>query len=155
MAGINPMLSFMKGGASTPGGQTATTQDVLGPAVNSATASLRLKNEIQMNSAQRKLIDAQTFKTKQEGTKAMAEAAAMYSAPQSGVDMGIPYYLRGQQAMWTRQRLENELIRAGMPAAKVRGSRLAALWQIYGRSIAGGATALAATRFGTGFLKGR
>lgn len=155
LAGINPMLAYMKGGASSPQGARPEVKDVIGPAVNSAVSALRLRNEIQMNMAQRKLVSAQTFKTTQEGMQARATAAAMYSAPQEGGDRGIPYYLRHLQATWSRARLENEVIKLGMPAAKVRGSKLAALWQVYGRSIAGGIAGVGAVKFGAGFLRGR
>lgn len=35
-AGLNPALAHFKGGASTPGGSTATMQDVVGPGINNA-----------------------------------------------------------------------------------------------------------------------
>jgi len=58
-AGLNPMLAYMQGGASTPGGQTAKTEDVLGPAVSSAMHLTRFKKEID-------LLDAQTIKTNKD-----------------------------------------------------------------------------------------
>lgn len=52
-AGLNPMLAYSQGGASSPGGASATMEDVVGPAVSSAMAGLRLRQEM-------KLIEAQT-----------------------------------------------------------------------------------------------
>lgn len=51
LAGINPMLAYMQGGASTPGGGAAsgaqaTVQDVIGPAVASAQHARRLSAEL-------------------------------------------------------------------------------------------------------------
>jgi hypothetical protein len=55
-AGLNPILSATKGGASTPSGGQAQQQDTVTPAVSSAMAAARLKAEI-------KQIKAQTGKT--------------------------------------------------------------------------------------------
>jgi len=52
LAGINPMLAYMQGGASTPGAPTATVDDALGPAVASAQHGRRLKGEVQLMDAQ-------------------------------------------------------------------------------------------------------
>ncbi len=46
LAGINPMLAYMQGGASTPGGAQATVEDVGGPSVSSALHARRLSQEI-------------------------------------------------------------------------------------------------------------
>lgn len=59
LAGINPMLAYMQGGASSPSGSTATSQDMLGPAVASAQHARRLSQEIQNMSEQRELTRAQ------------------------------------------------------------------------------------------------
>jgi len=58
LAGINPMLAYAQGGASTPGGgaasgAAATVQDVVGPAVASAQGARRLKEELQLMQAER------------------------------------------------------------------------------------------------------
>jgi len=46
LAGINPMLAYMQGGASSPGGAQASIEDVASPAVSSAMHSRRLVQEI-------------------------------------------------------------------------------------------------------------
>ncbi len=46
MAGLNPMLAYQQGGASTPGGATAKMESTLGPAVSSAVAVRRMSAEI-------------------------------------------------------------------------------------------------------------
>ncbi len=68
LAGINPMLAYAQGGASSPSGQTARTEDVLGPAVSSAMSVMRMKKEL-------KLLDQQTYNQRMLGYKAMAEGS--------------------------------------------------------------------------------
>lgn len=46
IAGINPMLAYMQGGASSPGGAQANIEDVVSPAVSSSMQSRRLVQEI-------------------------------------------------------------------------------------------------------------
>ncbi len=46
LAGLNPMLAFSQGGASTPGGAKAEVASTLGPAVSSALAVRRMEAEI-------------------------------------------------------------------------------------------------------------
>lgn len=45
-AGLNPILAYQQGGASTPAGAAIPSQDALTPAVNSALATARLKTDI-------------------------------------------------------------------------------------------------------------
>lgn len=61
-AGLNPMLAYSQGGASSPQGSQASlvtphAQDVLGPTVNSAIEARRLKKEIDSVDSQTKLND--------------------------------------------------------------------------------------------------
>lgn len=46
-AGLNPMLAYGQGGASTPTGATATMSDVISPAVSSAMQASRLQADLQ------------------------------------------------------------------------------------------------------------
>lgn len=68
LAGINPMLAFQQGGASSPGGQTARMEDVIGPAVSSAMHVMRMRKEL-------KLLDAQTHRTRMDAYRSMAEGS--------------------------------------------------------------------------------
>lgn len=61
-AGLNPMLAYSQGGASTPGGASAVLQNELGAGVSSAAQALQMENTQSQNA----LIDAQTEKTKAE-----------------------------------------------------------------------------------------
>lgn len=59
-AGINPMLAYSQGGASSPGGSTATMQDVMSPAVSSAMHAVRMRNELQLVRDQMQKVRAET-----------------------------------------------------------------------------------------------
>lgn len=48
LAGINPALAYMQGGASSPGGSVATVDDAVGPAVSSAMHGSRLSQELKI-----------------------------------------------------------------------------------------------------------
>lgn len=66
MSGINPMLAYQQGGASTPGGAMPGVSDVLGPAVSSAMAGSRMKSELESMDIARKNVAADTqVKTQQ------------------------------------------------------------------------------------------
>ncbi len=88
LAGINPMLAYAQGGASSPGGQTARMEDVIGPAVSSAMSVMRMKKEL-------KLMDAQTYKTEAEAHVADVSAKiADYGMPvtdATGRKRHVPY----------------------------------------------------------------
>lgn len=68
-AGLNPILAYQKGGASSPTGAMASTsytpaQDVVTPAVNSAMAASKVKEEVKNMQETNKSIVAQTDKLK-------------------------------------------------------------------------------------------
>lgn len=52
LAGINPMLGYQQGGASSPGGAAASMTDVLSPAVSSAAHAARLSSEVKLMAEQ-------------------------------------------------------------------------------------------------------
>ena len=65
-AGLNPMLAYSQGGASTAGGATASMQDVVSPAIDRYNATLT-------QSAQRANIDADTTVKNATGVKVNAD----------------------------------------------------------------------------------
>jgi len=67
-AGLNPMLAFQQGGASSPGGAQATMKSETEAASASALSGLRLRKEL-------KLMDAQIFDTEASATRKGAETA--------------------------------------------------------------------------------
>lgn len=76
-AGINPMLAFSQGGASTPAGATAGTVNASVPNVNpvsSALEVLRTRKEMDLLDSQIKSTNAQAYKSNQEGDGALFDA---------------------------------------------------------------------------------
>lgn len=73
-AGLNPMLAYMQGGASTPSGASYKAEDVLSPAVSSALASRRLSEEVKNMREVRELTNAQTNKTYREEAESVERA---------------------------------------------------------------------------------
>lgn len=71
-AGINPMLAYMQGGASTPGGAMPQVEDVISPAVSSAMSAMRMRADL-------KLVKQQTEAQRQINLKAQAETTESYS----------------------------------------------------------------------------
>jgi len=101
-AGLNPMLSLMKGGASTPNGamgtsgaasgasasgsmgqtHTATMQPALAQAINTGMAAARLESDLKTQEADRDLIKANADKVRQETVTSSASAGQMVASTQ-------------------------------------------------------------------------
>lgn len=133
LAGINPMLAFMQGGASSPGGQMAQVQDVLGPAVSSAMAGLRLRQDLKNLEAQRKSTMMDLSVKSAQMYKLMAEANKIRVAdPQSGK----PYYHQTARLERDILTLQRRLLRLSVPAAGVKGTKAAGIIQtLWGRPL--------------------
>lgn len=65
-AGLNPMLAYTQGGASTPMGATATMENALGNATNSAFQSAMTAQQVRNNQANLQLTGAQIESTEAE-----------------------------------------------------------------------------------------
>jgi len=65
-AGLNPMLAYAQGGASTPAGSTATMGNVAGAGVASAQQAASTFLSTQMNKAQIEQVQAQTAQIKSQ-----------------------------------------------------------------------------------------
>lgn len=116
-AGLNPMLAYSQGGASTPPGMSATMQNALEPAVSSGMAAQRLKADIAA-------IDAGIDKTKQDtitsrsadllnkelSSKARADAALSISTAQNA-------------------RVNNELLTSQLPEARNNANAQSSWWK--------------------------
>ncbi len=74
LAGINPALAYMKGGASSPGGATATMQSVAGQSAASAMGAIRLKKEMKLMDQQIALTDETIKKTQQDAGRSFSES---------------------------------------------------------------------------------
>lgn len=140
MSGINPALAYMQGGASSPGGASATVQDAVGPGVSSALHAARLKKELQ-------LLDAQTGKTVAEADGQLIKNELERTVGPDVLDpahfpSGVPIgrlFLTAQQRRAaleeTRSRISRNqagtaLDRADLPARNVQGSRIAGILKV-------------------------
>lgn len=74
-AGINPMLAFSQGGASSPGGSSATMQNEMSGVVSSAIEVKRAQAELKNLQEQNKNLQAQNRKINAETT--LTEIASM------------------------------------------------------------------------------
>lgn len=78
LAGINPMLAFMQGGASSPsagapGGSTARGQDVISPAVSSAQHGIRMWQDLKNMNEQIRVMSSQATKNLTEAQTSQAQ----------------------------------------------------------------------------------
>lgn len=135
-AGINPALAYMQGGASTPGGASATMENALGEAassgVSSAMQGLRLRAEL-------KQIDAATQAqlSQKERTEAETEGVRWDNLVKSAVLPGLPSGMhQSQYLLATQQRLAQlGLLRAQTASASSQaGLNAASMGEREGRS---------------------
>lgn len=129
-AGLNPMLAFQEGGASTPGGSAASGQGAdYGGVVSSALGAARLKSEIGVMKAQQVAASAKAIK---DTTDAVALQQDMQSPQATAGDPGGRSYrqmmamsrmalMRAQMANLNSARALNE---ADLPARKITGSKV-------------------------------
>lgn len=108
-AGINPMLAFMQGGASSPGGSTASAADTIGPAVSSAQSSRKLSKELAILDEQHRLTTQQANKAQMDADMARME----FFLPDSDVIRDAKGVHQLPLTNWQMKRnLENQLLRA-------------------------------------------
>jgi len=172
LAGINPMLAYAQGGASTPGGGAAsggaaTVQDVVGPAVASAQHARRLSQELkfmkqetagkfiensQMKPRQTALLDAQISQQKAQTAltrREMLESAARTQGHLVNAQLGsadLPARrVAGQVGGGTFGRA-TEYIRRG--TASIAPAAAAAAGALFGRFSRGATPAASGGSFG-------
>lgn len=93
-AGINPMLAYMQGGASTPSGAAgqgvaAKMDDVISPAVSTALEARRLRKEIAGQDSQTALNDA-TAKRQKADAELAAQNARVAAKNEKALDLQMP-----------------------------------------------------------------
>lgn len=79
LAGLNPMLAYQQGGASSPGGASATMENVMAPAVSSAMHARRLSADLKMINTQVKNVEAQTIERLALGREANSRAVKLHA----------------------------------------------------------------------------
>lgn len=87
-AGLNPMLAYSQGGASTPSGAQATMENVAEGAASTALDARRLREEINNIKADTELKRAQQKATEGTATKTDAEAY-IYQLLKSGAKAAV------------------------------------------------------------------
>lgn len=87
-AGLNPMLAYSQGGASTPAGAAPVIRDVMTPAVATA-------QQQQMNNAQVDLVESQKKLVDMQAVKAAADTRyTLASAGQTELELSKQQFLR-------------------------------------------------------------
>ena len=158
-AGLNPMLAFQLGGASSPAGQSAVMQNVAGAGVSSAAAAMgqipsalaaaRYKREMEQLRENITLTRNQQYRQMMEGN---------YWRARSIVESNLG--MEDRASAIEVARANAALIKAGIPAALVQGSSAAGIVNVVSRAaqgllpIAGVAGAASAARAAARLKKG-
>jgi len=136
-AGLNPILAYQKGGASSPTGAFAAATDIVSPAVSSAQASKRLTPEIENMIANANYTKQQTVNavTNNDLTKAqigMTNAQTANSVMNTKMTAGVIEKMAGDAARGKTdaQILENPWVKwiRGAGTASEEGSRVIKPW---------------------------
>lgn len=139
LAGLNPALAYMQGGAQSPGGAMATMEDVVGPAVSSIQGARRLRQELRSMQVASEAQQAQS-------QRVLAEKDAIYGYDRTvdGVKVHEPgqFDLNRQQMLESRSRMglnesTRRLNQAGLPAASVKGSQAGGWIDLITRGLGG------------------
>lgn len=78
-AGLNPMLAFQQGGASSPGGAQARSESELSGSVSSAMAGTRLRSELKSMESQRELMYNQSLAQRNAALRSAADTQKSYT----------------------------------------------------------------------------
>lgn len=77
-AGLNPVLAYTQGGASTPSGASYSANDALSSGVSSALAARKLSQDLQIGDATIENLRAQNSNLSEANAKLIAETNAVY-----------------------------------------------------------------------------
>lgn len=122
-AGLNPMLAYSQGGASTPGGAMAVMENALGKGVNTAFAGQRLGQDIENLKAQKDLTVQQTDQSAASAAQSRSQAVLNDSQALVNATL-VPYYAQqtksSMSSAYLAQRAADKIsaeIAAGLPGA--------------------------------------
>jgi hypothetical protein len=118
-AGINPLLSFSQGPASSPPGAMAQVPNILGGAVSSALQAVLAKSQIEN-------VATDTAKKWMEARKTDQERANITASPASEAPLGprwTPFAVQLMEAQRDNIASAAALNRANLPAATITGSK--------------------------------
>lgn len=117
-AGLNPILSAGGGGAPSPGGASASQQDIITPGINSAREVARTRAELKNLSEQNKNLQATNRLISQQEEKTAAETAQTKLATEwfpMQVASSVQQSLANAQSateLARREQLKNDIFRA-------------------------------------------
>lgn len=129
-AGLNPMLAYTQGGASTPAGASATMQDVIGPAVGSAMQAIRLKREMTNQAQQWEILNQEAESKRIDNMRNRLKYLTEQHGAGAKYDYTKSLYFRERKALLRRQAADAAQSEAGIPAARVLGSKRAAQYRL-------------------------
>lgn len=113
-AGLNPMLAYSQGGASTPSGASYTAQDVVTPALNTSASVMRNKAEIGNAEAQQYAIKTQGVLNDTMAAKANTETVQVQANAASQRDLN--------SAMAAKARADAAASLATLPEKQVKNA---------------------------------
>lgn len=128
-AGLNPMLAYSQGGASSPGGASYTPQDVITPAISSALQAARTKAELKNMEETNENIAAQTNKTNVDADLAQAQIVRAHQDTRTS----------SAQEQYTREQVRSARVQANMDEGTLGLIKLLG----GGAAVGGGAVAVA------------
>lgn len=132
MAGLNPMLAYMQGGASSPGGAALQMSDVLSPAVSSAQHARRLSVEMENMRVQNAVLKQQAGLLFNQSLKTGLEHRQVEAATAREIAQTA---LLDQQRLESNARtglslMEGQMLKYQMPEAQNR-ARVESGWGKY------------------------
>ncbi len=111
-AGLNPMLAFQQGGASSPSGATARIENQLEPAVSSAKAGVRMRSELASMRSSRELMYNQATAARNAAELSAAGTQKSYNE-QGLLDIQKRMLMLQMPAMVNSARVESTRMGAG------------------------------------------
>ncbi len=110
MAGINPILAYDQGGASSPGRGQARTEDAVGPAISSAQHARRLSAELATMASNRELMYNQARLASNSAAREAANVQLTYKqqdlTDEQAESARLDNTLRGLQ-LWSARNVAN------------------------------------------------
>lgn len=113
-AGLNPMLAYQQGGASTPQGAAAEYRDPIGPAINTALA-------VRMNKAQLRSMELQNINTAKQGANIDADTELKFNTALQTANSASQLE---HQTLLTVEQIKRARIELGLSEQQLRAAKL-------------------------------
>ncbi len=125
LAGINPMLAYMKGGASTPSGAQSKMENVISPAVSSAMHAKRLQKELEVMDVNKLLMHQQGFAAMSAGMTNQEEVRRRSYGRDPTDPTSASYFEQAERTKLLILKMQEKMLQAQYPGARITGSRVA------------------------------